>query len=293
MLFQSSGAAVMRPALLGMARSVSLGGFMEAHYPVALMSAWFLSRDNGFLDATRDAIAHQAAALMREKAPLFDAVQAGRCAADAGRVIASALHSTAGTYRTGSGGGHDMIYGSMALKVHAEFPELFDDQVVEGICDLISACHTGEPETYTADDLKRFPQFHEPQNIADVIDNVLWDLSHDLGFHGHIMTHGQALLQLYQLGHEQLVSVGMRKHFAHVISCQRWKQTEGALSKWLPRDPAMYSPVTPVYWKQEAGSEFWRGGHTFKYCYSFFEIKRAFPVHKMIAEGERSLQWLV
>src|SRR5688572_12420019 len=212
MLYPSSGAAIMRPALLGMARSVSLGGFLEAHYPVAVISAWFLSRDNGFSDATRDAIADEAAALMREKASFFEEERVGKFAADAGRSIASALHSTVGTYRDGSAGGHDMIFGSMALKVHAEFPELFDEQVVEGICSLIAACHTGEPVTYSADDLKRFPELREPESVADVIDNVLWDLNHDVGFHGHIMTHGQALLQLHQLGHDQLVSVGMRRH---------------------------------------------------------------------------------
>jgi hypothetical protein len=263
---------------------------MEAHYPIALMCGWYFSRDNEISNATRHAVTEQMEVLLDAKAPLFENIPQGSEAPDAGTRILQSLGGAISAYRTGSAGGHNVIYAAMALKVHREFPGLFDEPVVQGICDLISACDSGEEESYTSDDLREFPGFIEAQKVADVIDNVLYDLNRDVGFHMHIMTHGQGLLELDRLGHGRVAVAAARAHLAHAISCQRWKTTVD-LKDWSRVRPASHSPLTPEYWKEEAAVANWHGGHSFKYVYSFFEIKRAFPNHPMIAEGERSLQW--
>jgi hypothetical protein len=228
--------------------------------------------------------------LLRAKARLFENIPQGPQVPDAETRILKSLERTIGAYRTGSAGGHNVIYAAMALKVHREFPKLFDDPIVEGVCDLISACDNGEEKSYTSDDLAGFPGFCEPQSIHHVIDNVLRDLNRDVGFHTHIMTHGQGLLELDRLGYSRMAIAGAKAHLAHVASDQQWKTTVN-LKDWSRERPASHSPLTPEYWKKEAAVANWHGGHSFKYVYSFFEIKRAFPNHPQLGEAEKSLQW--
>lgn len=278
-----------------MGRALESGDvILEAHYPVALMSAFFLARDNDFSQTTRDAVFDQMGRLMSLKAQLLRPYSLGSpTASTASEKIANALSHVISDYRQGSVGGHHVIYGAMALKVCKEFPEIFTEDIVVKLCELIQAANQGSIETYNRDDLREYlGEFVEPSKIEDIVQNVLRKLNLDKGFHGHILTHGQALVDLVQLGYETVARSGFRGHMAHLISAQKWMKAETNPGKWRLRPVPHFPPTTPDYWEQEsAGTDLWRGGHHFKVCYSFYEIKRRFPAHPLLPEAEDSLRW--
>jgi hypothetical protein len=116
----------LRLAIAGMSRSLELGGRMEAHYPVALISAFFFTRDNQMPNATRNAVVEQVNALIRQKADLLEPLPHGPYSPFAGSRILKTLENWNGEADRAQDlwrGGHAFKYCYSFYEIKRAFPK--------------------------------------------------------------------------------------------------------------------------------------------------------------------------
>jgi hypothetical protein len=171
--------------------------------------------------------------------------------------------------------GHNAIFAMLAIKGFRLLPEAATPQRIEGVCRLIRAIKPWH------DDVRPDPEIDPPPfgDAASASAFVLREASAAVdrwagfgqGFAGHMLTFGQALVELAEMGDLEWAEscrVAFRKYVTYT------RRGPGPDAKRIPEHrPSQLRPDTAAYW-QKRGDRAVDIGHVFKYPYSYFDLLR-------------------
>lgn len=255
--------------LNGLARAHSMSYFAAGHRAAALVSAHLMCEENHLPEAARARI-EQLFDLNWAKTPL--------CAPfpeeepDPARVsqIGEALMEARGSLREV---GHNAIFAMHAIRGFRLMPELATPRRIDGVCSLIRAIKPWRDDTRPADDVNP-PPFSDPgaasafvlREAGSAIDR--WQ-GHGQGFSGHMLTFGQALIELAAMGDVEWAE-SCREAFRKYVTVTR----NGPGPEDKPRPDHKPSPLRPnsaEYWRKRGDKQV-DIGHAFKYPYSYYNL---------------------
>lgn len=257
--------------LNGLARAHSLSYFADGHRAASLISAHFMAEENQLSQEARVRIEQ-----------LFDLNWARRplCAAfpeedaDPTRIkeIGEALMEARGSLREV---GHNAIFAMHAIRGFRLMPELATPQRIDGVCKLIRAIKPWRDDTRAADDVNP-PAFTDLASASAFIlreaGNAMdrWK-GYGQGFTGHMLTFGQALVELSEMG-DAAWAESCREAFCKYVTITR--NGPGPEDKPRPEHkPSRLRPNSTEYWQQRGDKQV-DIGHAFKYPYSYYNLMR-------------------
>lgn len=168
--------------------------------------------------------------------------------------------------------GHNVIFAMLALKAFKAVPQAITPSRVEGVCRLIRSFATYDDVTLTEDD--HYPDLADPATFAaSVLEECLAAAERfrgtGNGYPGHLLTYGQALLELRSLGYPDLAEAGIH---AYQLFVKVARQGPTPDARRIPDHADRgQDPLTHGYWEQRGQGDP-RLGHCFKYPYSFHNL---------------------
>lgn len=268
---ENSGQATEKLVELGLnalARSPERNYFNDGHRGASLISAYLLCHDNQLDD--------KAAARIVE---LFDAGWASSelCRAfpeadpvdDAIDQVGKALAENSGVLRQV---GHDAIFAMHAIKGFHLNPRLATSQRVEGVCRLVRSFKPWRDEE--PDPEIQIPSFADSQaasrfvlqEASDAVDRFQ---GYGQGFSGHMLTFGQSLIELADLGYEEWAESG-RVAFQKYVTVTRQGPGPDAKQR-APHGVSQLRPDQAEYWQRRKEGSLGLG-HVFKYPYAYYDL---------------------
>jgi hypothetical protein len=168
--------------------------------------------------------------------------------------------------------GHNVILPSLALKAFQQLPEAMTPSRVKGLCALIDS-FTAE-EGIFLDKNDTFPDLSDPVVAAHfVLGEFLRTIEafdgRGQGWSGHLLTYGQALVDLRELGYGSLAHSA---EYGFKLYIKRIRM--GPLETDKPRREHEVSDLHPqqrVYWEHRRTRSV-EIGHLFKYPYGFYGL---------------------
>lgn len=171
--------------------------------------------------------------------------------------------------------GHNAIFAMLAIKAFRMIPEASTSERIDGVCAMIRAFtpwHDVEPDPNVDP-----PPFEDTAAASEFVlreasDAVERFVGFGQGFAGHMLTFGQALVELAAMG-DVAWAESCRRAFRKYVTVTRLGPDPDA--KPLPdHAPSDLRPVDAAYW--EARGDTAVGiGHAFKYAYSCYELLRS------------------
>ena len=251
-----------------LARAASMKYFADGHRGASMISASMMCSGNEFDESTVTRISelfhyNWAKGPLCEDFPSEDpdpdaVLKVGRTLAEYGKTLREV--------------GHDAIFAMHAIKAFRISPELATPKRVEGICDLIRAFKPWR-------DINPDPDIEMPafSNQRDAARFVLKEASDAIdrfvgfgqGFAGHMLTYGQSLLELSQIGEAELAERCRTAFLKYVTVTRKGPQPgdrkikEHAFSELRPEDGQ--------YW-QKRNNKSLGLGHVFKYPYAYYDL---------------------
>jgi hypothetical protein len=268
-----SGASDKRLVLLGLnglARAHELDYFADGHRGASMVAAHLLCVEN--------ALDHRARARIEQLIDLNWATsELCRPFPDAdpepGRIdeIKAALREDAEVLREV---GHNAIFAMLAIKGFRILPGAATPQRIDGVCALIRSF---KPWRDVAPD-----QDVEPPPFADTVAASRFILRETVaaidrfvgfgqGFTGHMLTFGQALVELAAMGDVETAE-SCRTAFRKYVTVTRREPTTTSKRYPVP-EPAGPLPADAAYWEKR-GDHAVGVGHVFKYPYSYYNLLR-------------------
>ncbi len=187
--------------------------------------------------------------------------------------------------------GHNVIFGSLALRALGDYPEFAREPIVAGIERLLEMFADAAPgRGYYGRERgwnrppgvpvapeEVIPPYGSPRAAARATLGIL--ITHAgqrrRGYGGlfHLLTHARALLDLEDIGARELARAELPNHRFHVRLWLGLPRVDDELGR-LER--ATESPDTPVYWERHTRSVQWSGWltHRLKVLYAFAAIRR-------------------
>lgn len=170
--------------------------------------------------------------------------------------------------------GHNAIFAMLAIKGFRMLPSAATPERIDGVCRLIRAIkpwRDGEPDPAItppafSDGAAASRFFLEEASAAvDRYQGI------GQGFSGHLLTFGQALVELAAMGDEEWAE-SCRIAFRKYVTVTRGGPQPGerAIADHAPSD---LRPNTAAYW-QKRGEKTLGIGHVFKYPYSNYDLLR-------------------
>ncbi len=265
--------AEMRMVLLGLnalARAHQMSYFTDGHRGASLISAHLLCVENDLPDAARSRMEQLFDANWGD-GPLCAPFPAADPAPDQIRKIGIALAEGRGQLREV---GHNAIFAMLAIKGFRMLPEAATPERIEGVCKLIRAIKPWR-------DVEPDPEIDPPAftEAAAASRFVLKEASASVerfhgygqGFAGHMLTFGQALIELAAMGDVEWAEscrVAFRKYVTVTRSGPQPDDRRIADHK-----PSPLRPNGTEYW-QKRGEKTLGIGHVFKYPYSYYDLFR-------------------
>ncbi|MEZ6121756.1 MAG: hypothetical protein R3C49_01120 [Planctomycetaceae bacterium] len=260
-----------RLVLLGLnalARAPDLSYFADGHRGAAMVSAHLMCVNNHMDDAAAARIV-QLFDLNWAKTKLCEPFPEGDRVEDAAEQVGKALAENSGTLREV---GHDAIFAMHAIKGFRLLPELATRERVEGVCRLIRAIKPWRDVEPDADidpppltDLAAASRFILKE-ASDAIDRFI---GFGQGFSGHMLTFGQALVELAAMGDVEWAE-SCRTAFRKYVTVTR-KGPEPTDRKYTDHAFSKLRPTDTEYW-QKRGEKTLGIGHVFKYPYAYYEL---------------------
>jgi len=200
--------------------------------------------------------------------------------------------------------GHNVIFGSIAVRALSDHPEYATPSIISGIRKLIEGFDgavpgrgyygkargwiEGHKVTLAEDD--GFDPYESERKMADVVvDELIRTASmHRQGFGGlfHVINHAVGLTELARFGHRDLARRGFAAHRQHV---RLWRSLPDLEDELGALHHADHDPRTPEYWKEKEASQ-WSAQltHRIKTLYGFFTLLRFVedPAHRRKAEEQ-------
>ncbi len=261
---------LIRQGMNALARCHQMNYFNDGHRGAAMISAHLMCVENGFDDAATTRISQlfdlnwgktKLCEPFPEEDPDPEAIQKVRLALLDGR---EALREV----------GHNVIFASLAIKSFTIMPQLATPQRVDGICQMIRKFKPWRDEA--PDEEVQPPPFADSvaasrfvlQEASTAIDRFV---GHGQGFAGHMLTFGQALVELAADGDEELAE-GCRTAFRKYVTVTRKGPGRDA-RKIKDHAPSPLRPNQAKYWQQR-GDKAVGIGHVFKYPYGYYDLLR-------------------
>ncbi len=259
---------LVRLGINALARSPEMNYFTDGHRGAAMISAQLMCSDNKLEEATSTRIVelfnlNWANSKLCKPFPVGDRVE------DAADQVGKTLAAGSGVLRQV---GHDAIFAMHAIKAFRMLPETATKERVDGVCNLIRA-HTPWRDVKPDDQVKP-PPFTEAKaasrfilkEASDAIDRFA---GFGQGFAGHMLTFGQALVEMAAMGDVEWAE-SCRIAFRKYVTVTRLGPQPGdrkikdhALSKLRPDETE--------YWKNR-GEKTLGLGHVFKYPYAYYHL---------------------
>jgi hypothetical protein len=262
-----------RLVLLGLnalARAHTLDYFADGHRGASLVAAHLLCVDNGLDEPARSRIV-QLLDLNWAKSelcnPFPDAKperggidKIGRALAEGGEVLRQV--------------GHNAIFAMLAIKAFRMVPSAATPQRIDGVCALIRSFTPWR-------DVKPDPDVDPPpfadaaaasrfvvREASAAIDRFI---GFGQGFAGHMLTLGQALVELAAMGDIRWAE-SCRTAFRKYVTVTR-RGPEPDAKRYPDHPPSDLRPTDAAYWRHR-GDRSVDIGHVFKYPYSYYDLLR-------------------
>jgi len=170
--------------------------------------------------------------------------------------------------------GHNAIFAMLAIKAFRMLPNAATPQRIDGVCTLIRSFTPWRDVEPDAD--VDPPPFAETAAAAQFI---LREASAAIdrfvgfgqGFAGHMLTFGQALVELAAMGDVKWAE-SCRTAFRKYVTITR-RGPEPEARRYPDHKPTDLRPTDAAYWKNR-GDNAVDIGHVFKYPYSYYELLR-------------------
>jgi len=262
-----------RSLLLGidaMSRAHELDYFADGHRGAGMVAAYLLSVDND-LDETAASRIAELIELNWASSPLCEPFPDASATPDRIEDIGIALTEGADALRQV---GHNAIFAMLAIKAFRAMPEAATPQRIDGVCAMIRAFtpwRDVEPDAEVDP-----PPFADTPVAAQFIlreASAAVDrfVGFGQGYAGHMLTFGQALVELAAMGDVELAE-SCRTAFRKYVTVTR-RGPDGD-AKPIPDHPQSdLRPTDSEYW-QNRGDGSVDIGHVFKYPYSYYDLRR-------------------
>lgn len=257
--------------LNGLARAHRMSYFADGHRAAALIAAHQMCEENQMPEAGRARI-EQLFDLNWARTPLCETFPEEE--ADPSRIkqISEALMEARGSLREV---GHNAIFAMHAIRGFRLLPALATPRRIEGVCKLIRMIKPWRDDTQVAEEVHP-PAFSDLAATSAFVlreaDRAIdrWQ-GHGQGFTGHMLTFGQSLIELAEMG-ETEAAESCREAFCKYVTITR--SGPGAEDKPRPEHkPSKLRPNSPEYWHQRGDKQV-DIGHAFKYPYSYYNLLR-------------------
>lgn len=202
--------------------------------------------------------------------------------------IAEALAKSLGQPRQS---GHNVIFGSIAIRALKEHPEFATPSVTGGIRKLMTLFEkahsgsgyygkakgrlTGDKVTLPEED--GTPAYDDLEGMAEaVLDEIIkQDASvHRQGYGGlvHVNNHAAAIMELARHGYEELVPGAIASHHRHL---RLWRNLPNLVAELGPVKVSKHSAYAAAYWSAKVPVDRALLTHRVKTMYGFDELARA------------------
>lgn len=261
---------LIRLGLNALARSPEMNYFADGHRGASMISAHLMCVDNDLDDAAAARIVelfdlNWAPTKLCKPFPEQDAMPLEQAVAKVGQ----ALVEGSGVLRQV---GHDAIFAMHAIKGFRLLPETATPDRVEGVCNLIRA-FTPWRDVAPDEDIDP-PPFSDSvaaskfilREASDAIDRFV---GFGQGFAGHMLTFGQSLVELADMGDVEWAE-SCRTAFRKYVTVTRM----GPQSDDRKIKDHAFSELRPdeaPYWKSR-GDKTLGIGHVFKYPYAYYDL---------------------
>lgn len=259
---------LIRLGLNALARAPEMNYFADGHRGAAMISAHLMCVDNQFDDAAANRIIqlfdlNWAPTKLCKPFPEEDPV------ADATEQVGQALAAGNGVLREV---GHDAIFAMHAIKGFRMMPETATPERVQGVCDLIGAIKPWR-DIAPSEDVDP-PPFSDQvaaskfilKEASDAIDRFV---GFGQGFAGHMLTFGQSLVELAEMGDVEWAE-SCRTAFRKYVTVTRMGPQAG--DRKIKDHPfSKLRPDEADYWKKR-GDKTLGIGHVFKYPYAYYDL---------------------
>jgi hypothetical protein len=261
---------LVRLGINGLARAHQFDYFADGHRGASMVAAQLMCTNNGLDDRTTARIA-ELFDLNWASSPLCkpfpDAEpRPGRIAE-----IGVALAKGGGVLRQV---GHDAIFAMLAIKAFRMVPEAATPQRIDGVCRLIRSFtpwHDVKPDP----DIDPPPFVESAAASRFILREAMAAIDRFIGFgqgfSGHMLTFGQALVELAAMGDVEWAE-SCRTAFRKYVTVTRQGPASDA-RRYPEHQPSKLRPTTLAYWKKRGGHAV-DIGHVFKYPYSCYELLR-------------------
>ncbi len=259
---------LMRLGLNALARCHEMDYFADGHRGASLIAAHLMCADNEFDDPTRTRIVElfdlnwAPTALCKpfpdEKPDPDGITKIGEALADGGEVLRQV--------------GHNAIFAMLAIKGFRMLPSAATPQRIDGVCKMIRKFTPWRDVTPDAD--VDPPPFSDSaaaskyvlQEASDAVDR--W-VGYGQGYTGHMLTFGQALVELAAMGDVEWAD-SCRTAFRKYVTVTRQGPDDEA-KRYADHKPTNLRPDQYEYWKKR-GDRTLGIGHVFKYPYSYYDL---------------------
>jgi hypothetical protein len=244
--------------------------FADGHRGGAILAAYFFCREVDVEEGVSELLASH---IDREYGalPLCDPRPVEAARPERIDDVVGALASSLGPLRDV---GHNVILGSLALKALDAAPEAATPSRIDGIARLIERFESQEVPS----DGSEVPGLENVESVASFVLRELPTcmtafLGRGQGWSGHLATFGRALIDLRELGHDELAGAdGGFKAYVRRVRCGP-QETDGHHDEHLRR-PA--EPHQRDYWKRVRRKPFGLG-HVIKYPYAAYGLMARCP----------------
>jgi hypothetical protein len=262
-----------RLVLLGLnalARAHEQDYFADGHRGAAIVAAHLFCEDNDLSDRARSRI-EELVDLNWSKTSLCDQFPEEEPRPERIQEIGVVLSEGAETLRQV---GHNAIFAMLAIKGFRQMPEAATSTRIEGVCHMIrmfTPWRDVEPDPEVAP-----PPFHDTaaasrfilREACDAVDRFA---GYGQGYAGHMLTFGQALVELAAMG-EVAWAEGCREAFRKYVTVTRLGPEPNARA--IPDHPRCnLRPLEAAYWEARGDNDV-DIGHVFKYPYSCYNLLR-------------------
>ncbi len=279
---------LLRLGINALARAPELNYFADGHRGAALISAHLMCAEKPLDDPAAARIV-QLFDLNWATSRLCQPFPQDEPVPDAARQVGQALADSGGVLREV---GHDAIFAMHAIKAFHVLPETATPARVAGVCRLVRAIKPWRDVRPDADvDPPPFQQSAAAarfilKEASQAIDRFV---GFGQGFAGHMLTFGQSLVELADMGHVEWAE-SCRTAFRKYVTVTRQGPQPGD-RKISPHQFSKLRPDDADYW-QKRGARTLGIGHVFKYPYAYYDLLARAKDPQLAAEFD-SKAWRV
>ena len=259
---------LVRLGVNALARSPERDYFADGHRGAALISAHLMCVGNQLDDAAAGRIV-ELFNLNWAKSKLCAPFPEGDLVPDAAEQVGKALAEGGGVLRQV---GHDAIFAMHAIKAFRIMPEMATRERVDGVCRLIRSFTPWRDDK--PDDDVQPPPFDDQAAASRYIlkeasDSIDRFVGFGQGFAGHMLTFGQALVELAAMGDIEWAE-SCRMAFRKYVTVTR-KGPQPGDRKIKDHAFSNLRPDEAEYWRKR-GEKTLGIGHVFKYPYAYYDL---------------------